>query len=491
MSLDLEPAGRGEPEATVEPAAPGQDRSGKRPPHMSQRLAAEPAKTASPAPLKRVLSLGDLTFYGIVLIQPIAPVGIFGVAAAISRGHVSSTIVLAMVAMMLTAYSYGRMATLYPVAGSAYTYVGNGLNAHLGFLAGWVMLLDYLIIPVLNVLYVGLTLRRVSPQVPLSIWVLLAVAALTVLNLRGIRFTAITNQVLLAAMSAVIAAFAAQSVRFLLAGQGWGGLFSLQPFYDPATFHFPSLATSTSLAALTYIGFDGVTTLAEEVREPKRTVPLATVLVCLITGLLSTLEVYLAQRAWPDYRSFPNAETAFLDVCRRVGGDWLFQAMAAVLVVACFGSGLAGQAGAARLLYALGRDRVLPPRLFAYVNRRSGVPGANIVLVGALALGAALALTYERAASLLNFGAFLAFMGVNLAAIRQYGFRGNANFASRWRDLIFPGLGFLFCLSIWLSLPLSAKIAGGAWLVAGVIYQAVLTRGFRCPPPKLDLCDTG
>jgi amino acid transporter len=458
---------------------------------MKQPLAGQAADSTAPVPLKRVLSLGDLTFYGIVLIQPIAPVGIFGVAAVISRGHVSTTIVLAMAAMSLTAFSYGRMATLYPVAGSAYTYVGHGLNAHLGFLAGWVMLLDYLIIPVLNVVYVGLTLHRVLPQVPFSIWVGLTVAALTLLNLLGIRFAAVANQALLALMTVVIAAFAVRSVRFLLLQQGWGGLFSLQPFYDPATFSFGSLATSTSLAALTYIGFDGVTTLADEAREPRRTVPLATVLVCLITGLLSTLEVYLAQRVWPDYRTFPNTETAFLDVCGRVGGDWLFQAMAAILVVACFGSGLAGQVGAARLLYALGRDRVLPPRVFAYVNRRSGAPVVNIILVGALALGGAFALSYERAASLLNFGAFLAFMGVNLAAIRQYCFRSSENRSGRWRDLIFPGLGFLFCLSIWMSLPLPAKIAGGAWLTAGVVYQAVQTRGFRRPPPKLDLRDTG
>lgn len=492
MNLNnLRPENRRGPEAAVEPAASGSDQAGKRQPKNMQALAGQGAGCTAPAPLKRVLSLGDLTFYGIVLIQPIAPVGIFGVAAVISRGHVSATIVLAMAAMLLTAYSYGRMAALYPVAGSAYTYVGQGLNAHLGFLAGWVMLLDYLIIPVLNVLYVGLTLQRLLPHVPFPAWVLMAVAAITLLNLLGIRVAAVANQALLALMTVVIAAFAVQSVRFLLEEQGWSGLFSLQPFYDPATFNFASLATGTSLAALTYIGFDGVTTLAEEALQPKRTVPLATVLVCLITGLLSTLEVYLAQRVWPDYHTFPSAETAFLDVCGRVGGDWLFRAMAAILVVACFGSGLAGQAGASRLLYALGRDRVLPPRIFAYVSRRSGAPVVNTVLVGALAAGGALALSYEKAASLLNFGAFLAFMGVNLAAIRESWFRSGENRSGRWRDFVLPGLGFLFCLGIWISLPLPARIAGGVWLTAGVAFQAVQTRGFRSPPPKLDLRDAG
>jgi putrescine importer len=183
-------------------------------------------------------------------------------------------------------------------------------------------------------------------------------------------------------------------------------VFALAPFYDPRTFHVGAVATATSLAALTYIGFDGVTTRAEQVRDPKRTVPLATVLVCLITGILSAIEVYLAPRVWPDYSTFRNLETAFLDVTGRVGGDVMFQAMAIILIVACFGSGLAGQAGAARLLFGMGWDGVLPRRVFGYVDALSGNPSRNIILIGALSFVAALLINYERAAELLNFERF-------------------------------------------------------------------------------------
>ncbi len=442
----------------------------------------------NPVRLRRVLGLWDLIFYGIVLIQPIAPVGIFGVAAGISRGHVSTTLVIAMFAMMLTAYSYGRMSILYPAAGSAYTYVGRGLNAHLGFLTGWVMILDYLIIPVINVIYLALTIQRLAPEVPYVVWVAVATAVLTVLNIQRVRFTARTNQVMLAIMSVVILAFAVLAVRFLFRAAGWTGLFSSQPFYDPATFHLGSLATATSLAALTYIGFDGVTTLAEEVENPKRNVPRATVLVCLITGLLSTLEIYLAQCVWPDYKTFSNPETAFLDVCGRIGGPLLFQAMAAILIVACLGSGLAGQVGAARLLYGMGRDRVIPP-VFGKLGVRSGIPVWNVGLIGVLTLAGALLINYERAVALLNFGAFLAFMGVNLSTMRKYYFDAPAGQRKLWSSFLVPGAGFLFCAAIWIFLPVPAKIAGGGWLLAGIIYQAAKTHGFRLQPPVVDFSE--
>ncbi len=442
---------------------------------------------AAPTPaLRRVLSVWDLIFYGIVLIQPIAPVGIFGIASRISHGHAVAAILAAMAAMILTAWSYGRMAALYPAAGSAYTYVSRGLNAHLGFLTGWAMFLDYLIIPAINIIYVALTFQRLAPEIPYAVWAAATSGSITLMNLRGIRSTARANEGLLAVMSVVIVAFMVLAIRYLFARSGWQGVFALSSVYNPETFQWRALGAATSLAALTYIGFDGVTTLAEEVRDPKRTVPLATVLVCLITGVLSAVEIYLAQRVWPDYNTFRNIETAFFDVAGRVGGPWLFQAMAVLLIIACLGSGLTGQAGAARLLLSMGRDRVLPSSLFGHVNPRTGTPTWNVLFVGALALASSLLISYEHAAELLNFGAFLAFMGVNLAAIRTLHRLQEPRRWRIWCGAITPTLGFVFCLVIWLSLPTPAKIAGGAWITAGLVYAALKTRGFRVQLATVD-----
>lgn len=432
------------------------------------------SETAAPR-LARVLTLKDLIVYGIVLITPLAPVGIYGITARMSHGHTTATILLAMVAMMLTASSYGRMAALYPSAGSAYAYVGRGLNPHLGFLAGWAMFLDYLVVPVINTIYPALTLQRLMPQIPYPVWVTLVAAAITAMNLREVRFTTRANQALLAAMSVVIGAFVVLAVAFVSRKAGWGGLISPEAILNPSTVRLQDLATATSLAALTYIGFDGVTTLAEETRNPRRTVHLATVLVCLVTGLLSAVETYLAHLVWPDPSTFPNLETAFLDICARAGGEWLFQAMAVVLIVSCFGSGLTGQASASRLLYGMGRDQVLPRRLFGYLSPRTGTPTRNVLLLGALTLVVSLTVDYERAVGMLNFGAFLAFMGVNLAALRR----------GYWS----AALGFLCCLAIWLSLPPPATIAGGLWFLAGLVYAAARTRLFRTRPVMVDFSE--
>ena len=439
--------------------------------------------------LRRVLRTRDLIFYGIVLIQPVAPVGVFGLASVMSRGHALTAILLAMVAMSLTAVSYGRMATRYPSAGSAYAYVGRALNRHLGFLAGWAMFLDYLIIPLINVVFGALTLQRLLPGVPFLVWAALLAGITTGLNLRGVRATARANEVLLWIMCAVIAAFVLLAARHLLLERGWSGLLTLEPFYNPRTFHLSAVLTATSFAALTYIGFDGVTTLAEEVKEPRRSVPLATVLVCLITGAFSGVEVYLAHQVAPDYTRFTQPETAFMDVTRVVGGAGLFQAMGLVMVVACVGSGLAGQAGAARLLYSMGRDGVLPRTVFGRLDAR-GCPAWNTMILGALSLAGAWLVSYERAAEVLNFGAFLGFLGVNAAALREYGFRRRAPGAARWwLDFAIPALGFIFCLVIWLNLSRPAQVVGGIWLLAGIVYLAILTRGFRRPPASLDFAE--
>ena len=436
--------------------------------------------------LKRVLGLWDLVFYGLVLIQPIAAVGLFGVAQRLSDGHMVATILIAMVAMAATAVSYGRMAAVYPSAGSAYTFVSQGLNAHLGFLAGWATILDYLIIPIVSTTYASLTLARLLPRVPFAVWVVSIVVLVTWLNLRGIRSTARWNIGLLVAMCVVIAVYFVLAAAYL---SKRGALWSVAPLYNPQTFQWKHVMMATSFAALTYIGFDGVTTLAEEVENPRRNVLLATVIVCLLTGVFSAVQIYLAARVWPDYGSFPNVETAFFDVCGRIGGRPMFHAMAATLFVACVGSALTGQVGAARLLYGMGRDGVLPRKLFGKLEADTGVPRTNLLLIGAATIAGSLLLSYEHAAEVLNFGAFLAFMGVNAAVVSTYFVRQQERNVAG--NVLAPLAGFAFCGVIWWNLPLPAKQIGGAWLALGVVYLAVLTGGFRRPPVSLRFSEEG
>jgi putrescine importer len=454
--------------------------------------------SSSAAPrLRRTLTLWDLIFYGIVLIQPIAPVPLYGVAQKLSDGHFVTIILIALFAMLITAVSYGRMGALYPTAGSAYTYVGKGLNPHLGFLAGWAMILDYLLQPLINTVWISTALHeRYVPQVPFIVWALLVAGIMTILNLIGVKASANANKVLLAVMTVVVAAFIVLAIKFLYGSQGWAGLFSLEPIYNPKTFDWTKIRTATSFAALTYIGFDGVTTLAEDVENPKRNVLLAVVLTCIFAGVCSAVEAYLGARVWPDWRTFPNLETAYMDICSRVGGVLLFNAMGVILIVAAFGSGLTGTLGAARLLFGMGRDGVLPKKFFAHLKPGTSTPTNNILLIGGLAFAGAELLyhignAYEHAGELLNFGAFLAFTGVNLACFWQFTVLAQRK-GVKWRivqDALLPLIGFFVCGYIWWNLNHLAKTVGGIWFAIGILYVGYKTNWFRSAPVMIDFSD--
>jgi putrescine importer len=453
--------------------------------------------SSSAAPrLRRTLTLWDLIFYGIVLIQPIAPVPLYGVAQKLSDGHFVTIILLVLFAMLITAVSYGRMGTLYPQAGSAYTYVGKGLNPHLGFLAGWAMILDYLLQPLINTVWIATALHeRYVQQVPFVVWAFLIAGVMTALNLIGVKASAKANKVLLAVMSVVVAAFIVLALKYLYGGQGWAGIFSLQPIYDPKTFDVHKILKASSFAALTYIGFDGVTTLAEDVENPKRNVLLAVVLTCIFAGVGSGIEAYLGARVWPDWHTFTNFETAFMDICSRVGGKVLFNSMGAILIVAAFGSGLTGTLGAARLLFGMGRDNVLPKSFFGKLKPGTSTPTNNILLIGGLSFFGAVLLyhigdAYEHAAELLNFGAFLAFMGVNFACFWQFSIKVRAGYQRRLIvDALLPLIGFVVCSYFWWNLNSLAKTVGGIWFAIGILYVGYKTNWFRSAPVMIDFTD--
>lgn len=428
-----------------------------------------------PPKLARVLSLWALVAYGIVLVQPTAPMPPYGVVSQLARGHVVTTLLIAMVAMLFTAISYGRMAAVYPSAGSAYAYVGHGLHPALGYVTGWSMLFDYVMNPIICVIWCSKAAGNFFPQIPYAAWAVVFAAGFTLLNLRGIKASTRTNTLIAGGLGVVILLFFVAALRYL-AGVDLGGSALARPFYDPPSFSWTTVSTGTSLAVLTYIGFDGISTLSEEARNPRRNILLATVLVCLFTGLAGGVQVYLAQLVWPDWTSYPDVDTAFVHVAGRVGGAVLFAIVNAALLVATIGSGSGAQLGASRLLYGMGRDDAIPRRFFGAVHPRTRVPANNILLVGAVALAGAFLVSYQLGAELLNFGAFIAFMGVNLSAFVHYGWRAERR---RLRNILPPLLGFGICAYIWLHLRTPALVVGALWLLSGLVYGAWRTRGFR------------
>ncbi len=468
--------------------------------------------------LKRVLGLWALVIYGIILVQPTGAMPLYGIICDKAHGHVVTTILIAMVAMLFTAISYGRMANAYPTAGSAYSYVGQELHSSLGYLTGWAMVFDYVLNPVLSVMFCSYTARRVlgwvaerwttwefAQHVPYWAWAVFFAVLFTGMNLRGIQSSARTNKWIAAGLMVVVVLFLLAAGGYIWADpQPMAGRF-LRPFYDPESFDLTDVSSGAALAMLTYIGFDAISTLSEEAHNPRRNILLATVLTCVVTGVLAGSQVYASGMVWPS-NQFPDPPTATGDIApsrrerpvpyRQHGtlgrANWFRR-----------GAHMAG----GRLLYGMGRDNAIPRRFFGALNPRTRIPQNNIILMGVIALLGGLVGCFEHftlslprltlgskpwnlgfawnkvtmepfdiACEMLNFGALIGFMGVNLSAFVRYCLRGN------WKNplnLLLPLAGFLICLYLWYNLNPLAQIAGMAWLATGFIYGAWKTNWFR------------
>ncbi len=338
--------------------------------------------------------------------------------------------------------------------------------------------MDYLLNPLICTILCAQLARNFAAGVagvPYFIWAVLFAGLFTSLNLFGIRTSARINDTLAIGMAVVIAIFFVVAAHYMFGHPHSGTAFFTRPFYDPHAFQVKSVLGGTSLAVLTSIGFDGISTLSEETKNPKRDILLATVLVCLITGLRAGCEVYAAQLIWPASKPFPDVTTAFVHVTGMAGGPWLLQLVNGTLLVATIGFGMGSQLGAARLLYAMGRSNAIPRSFFGVIDPVRHTPRNNVLFSGGLALLGALMISFDRGVDLLNFGALIAFMGVNASSLVRYYIRSKDRGLT---DLLVPTFGFLICL-LWWNLNPNAKIAGTIWMLVGLAYGAIRTRGFR------------
>jgi amino acid transporter len=356
----------------------------------------------------------------------------------------------------------------------------------LGYVVGWSMLMDYLLNPIICAIWCSAAAQNVMPSVPYAAWAVSFVVLFTLLNLLGVKSSGRMNALLAIGMSVVVVIFLAEAIHYIalvvrpMAGQ-W-----LLPFYDPAIFTPSRVLRGTSIAVLTYIGFDGISTMSEEVENPRRNILIATVATCLVIGILSAIEVYAAQLVWPAHTPFPESmvDTAYVFVARRVGGTFLFHLLNATLLIANMGSGMAAQFGAARLLYGMGRANALPSRIFATIDAHTGIPRNNVIVVGICTLLGVFMLTYQSGAELLNFGAFIAFMGVNVAALIHYKFRSKEKV---FLAATMPFLGFVVSAFIWSNLNHKAQLLGTAWILIGIGLYYIMRRAGGGPDKLLEI----
>ncbi len=451
----------------------------------------QPTTSASPvgAPasppgsgLRPTLSLRHIVFLGLAYMAPLAVFDTFGIVADVTDGHVPLAYLVILAAVLITALSYARMVRTYPSAGSAYTYTRESINPHLGFVVGWAATLDYLLLPMINALLSSIYMTVAFPSVPAWVWILTTIVFCTVVNLVGVRLAAKVNVLLVVIQIVVAVAFVAFTIKSILQGAN-GSAFSAAPFLADSA-QFPAVASGAAILALSFLGFDAVTTMSEEAQNARRDIPRAIFIIVAVAGVFFVGVTYTMQVLFPDVAAVGNIVGASPEIARYIGGAAFQAAFIGGYMVAVLGCGITQQMTAGRLLYAMGRDGNLPRRVFGKLSSR-GVPAVNLVLIAALA-ATAVFLDLAQAASLINFGAFVAFTFVNLSVIFTYlRFERRRGHRAPIRGVVLPALGVLISVGLWFSLEASAMIVGGIWVALGIAFLLWRTRFFRIPAPPL------
>ncbi|PAK38568.1 APC family permease [Peribacillus simplex] len=434
--------------------------------------------------LKRSLPLKYVVFFGLAFMAPTTLFSTYGVAVHSTNGMITTAYIVAFIVMLFTAYSYAQMVKAFPNAGAAYTFTQKSLSPHIGFLVGWTIILDYMFSPMISALLLGIAMKAYFPIIPMYVWIILFIVTVTIINILGIKVAAKLNMGLLFLQLGTLALFTIFSIKGLLNGQGAGTLFSILPFID-SNINMPGFMSIIPILCFSFLGFDAVTTLSEETKNPRKSIPRAIYLVTIIGGLYYFIGSYLLQLVWPDYQSFKAPEAAYMEIAMYIGGNFLISYMLAEGIMSSFSSAIASGTSASRILFAMGRERVLPAKIFGYLSPKYRTPVFNILIIGGVALSA-LFLSLTTAVSLINFGALFAFTFVNISVIAHYYFRKKQrSLMGTIRYLIIPLIGASLTGFFWIKLDIYSLILGGTWFAIGFVYLLNLTKMFRQPPPEL------
>ena len=436
--------------------------------------------------MTRSLTLSSVVLFGLAYMTPIIVLGTFGILAQQTGGVVPTAYLVALIAMLFTAYSYGQMAKAFPTAGSAYTYTRKSIHAKLGFLVGWAVLLDYLFLPMVIWLIGAAYLNSAFPSIPMAGWIIAFIVVTTLINVVGLKLAKSVNNLMMLVQLLVLAAFVVLCIHYVV-GDATKSLWNLTPFFN-SDMKMPMVMSGAAIACYSFLGFDAVSTLTEETKDPRRTIPRAILLVTIFGGVAFVGVSYFVQLAHPG-AEFVSADNAAFEIAKNIGGDIFASIFLIGLIIGQFASGLSAQASASRLLFAMGRDAVLPKSVFGKLNARYQTPVNNLVVCGVLAL-LALTMDITTSTSFINFGAFLAFAFVNLSVVFHYYLpKKQRSLRDVVMYLLFPLIGMVADLYLLISLDEHAITLGLIWLATGTGYLAYITGLFQREPPELDFVE--
>lgn len=442
--------------------------------------------------LNRTLSLTSLIFYGLAFMVPLTTFTTYGLATATTHGMVSLTYVITTVCMIFTAYSYVRMTKAFPVAGSVYTFVHRSINPHLGFLSGWLILIGYIFLPMLNYLVSAMYLTSAVPQVPEWVWIVVMIIIVAIVNHMGITVTDMMNKGIVWLQYIFLAVFVIITLKYILGGNGTGTLLDFNAFINMSELAkegmgAPVLFTGASILALSFLGFDAISTLSEEAINPQKNIGRAIIIACIVAGSICVVLAYILQQAWPTaWFDMEDPDNTY-EIILKVAGSGMSYFFTAAYSIGCLASSISSVASASRVMYGMGRDGILPKKFFGYLNPKRKTPTYSIILISVISL-AALFVSLTTATCLLNFGALLGFVMVNISVIAHYFVKGKCRGgADLFRYLIFPLIGAVFTFALWIGLDSNAKILGFIWLFVGLVYLAWKTKLFKELPPEMTL----
>lgn len=434
--------------------------------------------------LARTLGLWAIVGLGLGYMTPTVVFDTFGIVSTETGNVVPTAYVFALVVMMFTAISYGRMTQVFPSAGSAYTYTSETISPNVGFLIGWAALLDYLLLPLVNALIIRSYLYSFFPEAPAWVWVVVYVAIITGMCLFSMTNTSRVNMLLVVFEVVLIGVFLILAGKSLIDGMGNGTLFSTQPLWHEGV-HLNLVITGATIVAFSFIGFDAITMYTEEAKDAS-TVPKAIMLALLIGGAIFFVAAFFTQSLFPDVANFSQESlenSALPEIAFNVGGHLFKILLTAAAFAATVASSLASHASVSRLLYVMGRNGRGPiGRFFGYLHPSFQTPAYAILFVGAVSL-LAIGFNLDFVASLINFGALVAFTFVNLTVIVYFAYRRREVRGTRQilQNIVLPAIGVLLTVVLWLYLSAESTRYGIIWFVIGIVVLLWLTRLFRRP----------
>lgn len=434
-----------------------------------------------PVRLKKTLSMWQVVVMGLAYLTPMAVFDTFAIVGDITEGRVATAYLLALGGILLTAFSYGHLVRKFPSAGSAYTYAQKVFNPYVGFMVGWSSLLDYMFMPMINILLAKIYLTAMFPGVDPWIFIFGLVTVMTFLNLRGINLVANFNGLIVVIQLAIITLFIGLMGWGIYHGEGAATLMSSRPFHFESASMVP-LFTGATILCFSFLGFDGLSSLSEETPNAGKVIPRAIVLTALIGGVIFVVVSYCLQLYFPDLARFKEPDAVLPEIALYVGGAFFQSVVLVCTTVAVLASGMAAHAGVSRILYVMGRDHMIPERVFGYIHPKYRTPAINVLMVGGLALSA-VSFDLDTALALVNFGALVAFTFVNLSVIGQFWVREkrNKSIKDHLLYLLLPLLGAATIGALWINLEQSSLELGLIWAGLGVTYLFLRLAVFRIP----------